>query len=62
MKKVKKINVEHIFHITYDDGSKVIMKDREISEKPLTLRQYTYLIYFPNTEVIKALDDSNRSK
>lgn len=59
---VKSINVEHIFHITYEDGSKRIVRDKEISEKPLTLRQYTYLIYFPTPEVIKALDDSNRSK
>ena len=60
--KIVRVHVERLFHVTYNDGTTEIIKDTDLSEKPLTLRQYFYLLMFSDRNVEKALDDCNRSK
>lgn len=61
--RIINVEVERLFHITYETGETEVISDRELSEKKVNLKQYLYLLEFAERkDSIKSLDDSNRSK
>lgn len=61
--RIVHVEVERLFHVTYENGETEVIRDKEISEKKVNLKQYLYLLEFAERkDSIKSLDDSNRSK
>ena len=60
--RIVRVEVERLFHVTYENGETEIIRDKEISEKKVNLKQYLYLLEFAERkDSIKSLDDSNRT-